>query len=380
MNRFPHNDIVSLVGSTPRHELGESYGPNLALDALLDDDGWAELRATPLGYGTPAGEPRLRAAIAEMHGVDAVDVVVTVGGAHALFLIAFILCRPGDEAVATTPLFPPARNALDAVGADVKLLRLSFERGYQPDLAALRALLSPATKLVSLASPQNPSGVAIPQATLAEIVALMRAICPDAYLLVDETYREAVYANDRVADTALALGEKVVSVASLSKCHGAPGLRLGWAITRDAALREQLALAKFNTVISCSPLDEAVALRLLERRHEIVAERAVRFSEALRRVAEWVAANGDLVEWVRPDAGALCVIRLRPSRFSNGAVARFHQELARRDARVANGAWFGEDSRVFRLGFGLPEPAELDAALDVLTAALREAANGALPA
>jgi DNA-binding transcriptional MocR family regulator len=83
---------------------------------------------------------------------------------------------------------------------------------------------------------------------------------------------------------------------------------------------------------------------------------------------------------VRPDAGALCVIRLRPSRFSNGAVARFHQELARRDARVANGAWFGEDSRVFRLGFGLPEPAELDAALDVLTAALREAANGALPA
>ena len=376
MNRFPHNDIVSLVGSTPRYELGESYGPNLQPDAFLDDADWAELRRTALGYGTIAGEACLRATIAEMHGVEADDVIVTIGAAHALFLIAFTLCRPGDEAVTTAPLFPPARNALDAVGADVKLLRLAFERGYQPDLGALRTLLSPATKLVSLASPQNPSGAAIPQETLAEIVALMRAICPEAYLLVDETYREAVYANDRVADTALALGEKVVSVASLSKCHGAPGLRLGWAITRDVALREQLALAKFNTVISCSPLDEAVALRLLARRHEIVAERAVRFSEALRRVADWVAANSDFVEWVRPDAGALCVVRLRPSMFSDGAVARFQQELARRDTRVADGAWFGEDSRVFRLGFGLPEAAELDAALGVLAAALRQAADG----
>ena len=86
--------------------------------------------------------------------------------------------------------------------------------------------------------------------------------------------------------------------------------------------------------------------------------------------------NGDLVEWVRPDAGALCVVRLKPSMFSDGAVARFHQELARHDARVADGAWFGEEPRVFRLGFGLPEPVELDAALRVLTAALRQAADG----
>ena len=377
MNRFPRNDIISLVDSAPRHDLGESYGPNLQLDALLGDAGWAELRGTALGYGTLAGDARLRAAIAEMHGAGADDVVVTVGAAHALFLIAFILCRPGDEAVTTAPLFPPARGALEAVGAKVKLLPLAFDRRYQPDLAALRAPLSSATRLVSLASPQNPSGVAIPGEALADIVALMRAICPEACLLVDETYREAVYANDAVADSAIALGPRVISVASLSKCHGAPGLRLGWAVTRDAALREQLLLGKFNTVISCSPLDEALALRLLARRHDIVAQRAVRLCEGLRCVADWAALNGDFVEWVRPDAGALCVIRLKPSMFSDGAVARFHQELACADVRVANGAWFGDETRVFRLGFGLPEPTELDASLRALTAALRQAADGA---
>ena len=43
---------------------------------------------------------------------------------------------------------------------------------------------------------------------------------------------------------------KVISVASLSKCHGAPGLRIGWAITRDAELRRQLVVGKFNTIVS----------------------------------------------------------------------------------------------------------------------------------
>ena len=69
--------------------------------------------------------------------------------------------------------------------------------------------------------------------------------------------------------------------------------------------------------------------------------------------------------------------RLKPSMFSDGAVARFHQELACADVRVANGAWFGDETRVFRLGFGLPEPTELDASLRALTAALRQAADGA---
>jgi hypothetical protein len=55
--------------------------------------------------------------------------------------------------------------------------------------------------------------------TLREIVQLMQEICPEAYLLVDETYREAAYTDDPIAESALALGPKVISVASLSKCR-----------------------------------------------------------------------------------------------------------------------------------------------------------------
>src|SRR5262249_28328444 len=152
---------------------------------------------------------------------------------------------------------------------------------------------------------------------------MMERICPAAHLLVDETYREAAYGEAPIAPSAIALGPKVVSVASLSKCHGAPGLRLGWAITRDPELRRQLVTAKFNTVVSCSAVDEALALKVLERRDRIIAERRVRLAEGLRRTADWVRANADLVEWVRPDAGALCCVRLKPAAFDDTAVARF---------------------------------------------------------
>jgi len=374
MNRFPENDIISLVGAAPRYELGESTGPDLRLNDLLDADA---LGGLPLGYGTAAGDPELRAAIAAAHGAAPDDVVVTAGGMHALFLLAFVLCERGDETVIATPCFPPARNALEAVGARIRTVPFLFDQGYRLDPRDVGAALSPRTKLVSLASPQNPSGVTIPPAALRETVVLMQKICPGAYLLVDETYREAAYADDPVAETALALGAKVISVASLSKCHGAPGLRIGWAITRDPDLRRQLVVAKFNTIVSCPRVNEALALNLIERRAPVLGERRVLLDAGLQRTAAWVRANGDYVEWVRPDAGAICCVRLRKPFFDDAAVARFYDAAAANGARVAKCGWFGENARVFRLGFGLLSMAELGDALGVLTAALKEAATAA---
>jgi aspartate/methionine/tyrosine aminotransferase len=372
MNRFPENDIVSLVGAPPRYELGESTGPDLRLADLLDVDAHGDL---PLAYGSAAGDPALRAAIAAAHGVAPDDVVVTAGGMHALFLLAFVLCRRGDEALIAEPCFPLARNALAAVGAEIRVLRLSFDQDYRLDPRGLRTLLSSRTKLVSLASPQNPSGVAVSPSVLRETLELMAEICPDAYLVVEETYREAAYADDPVVETALALGRNVLSVASLSKCHGAPGLRIGWAITRDAALHRQMVLGKSNTIISCPRVDEALALRLFERRAAILAERRVLLDAGLQRTTAWVRANADHVEWVRPDAGAICCVRLRYAAFDDLSVGRFYQVATARGARVAKGEWFGAEVRVFRLGFGLLSMAELGDALGALTAPLNEAVS-----
>lgn len=371
MNRFPPNDIIHLVGDAPRYDLAESLGPNLRLADLLDDAALRELAELPLGYGSAEGHAALRAEIARSHGVAADDVVVTAGGMQALFALAFTLCGAGTEAVAAAPLFPLARNALVAVGTEVRPLALPFDHGYQPDLAELQGLLSPRTRLVSLASPQNPSGVAIPLATLRQIVAMLAEHAPQAWLLVDETYRDAAYGDKAPATSALELGPRVVSTGSLSKCHGAPGLRIGWAITRDAALRQQLVTAKFNTSISCGVLDEAIALALLRRSGPLLAHRGSQLAQNLALVERWLADESSRVDWVRPDAGALCCVRLKPAAFDDAAVQRFHAALPAQGVRVGDGRWFGESARVFRLGFGLLAPAELGEALAGLSAALR---------
>jgi aspartate/methionine/tyrosine aminotransferase len=347
------------------------WGPNHRLGELLGaDSSWKDIG---LGYATAAGAPALRAAIAELHGVDADDVVVTVGGIHALFLLSYILCGRREEAIITTPVLPPAWDTLFSVGAKLRELPLTFDDRYQLDPEKLARLLSPATRLVSLASPQNPSGVALPHAALAKVASAMTVRCPDAFLLLDETYRCAVYGDDVPMPSAATISRNVVVTGSLSKCHGVPGVRIGWAITRNAELREQLVVGKFNTVISNSAVDEMVGLRVLEQAGEIVGARRQRLREGLARTAAWVDRNTALVEWVRPDAGALCCIRLRPGVFDDAGVARFHTDLSRHGARVGDGRWFGEEPRVLRLGFGLLAPKELDAALDVVTAALRQA-------
>jgi aspartate/methionine/tyrosine aminotransferase len=377
MRRFPKNDIMSLIGEAPRYDLGESVGPDIHLGDLLGASGEMNLGDMALGYGTAEGDPRLRKAIADAHGVGADDVVVTVGGMHALFLTAFILCDQGDEAVTTSPMFPLARNALEVVGAEVRTLPLSFDRGYQIDVAELRRRLSERTRLVSLASPHNPSGVAIPQQTIREVIALMGERCPEAYLLLDETYREAAYGDDLVTPSAVGLSPRVISCASLSKCHGAPGLRLGWAITRDAALREQLVVGKFNTVVSCSPVDEVLALRVLQLSDRIIGERRQRLAEGLAMTADWVQEHEGFVDWVRPDAGAICCLRLKPPVFADRAVSRFYEALASEGVRVANGSWFGDEARVFRLGFGLLSMPNLKTALQGLSAAVKRTAREA---
>ena len=88
-----------------------------------------------------------------------------------------------------------------------------------------------------------------------------------------------------------------------------------------------------------------------------------------------MAAHAAQVQWVRPDAGALCCLRLRRDAFDEAAVGRFYEALAAEGARVADGRWFGEEARVFRLGFGLLPMEDLGAALDGLSAAVRRTAQ-----
>jgi aspartate/methionine/tyrosine aminotransferase len=141
-------------------------------------------------YGDHVGHPGLRQEIlkGESTNLKIEDVLVTAGAASALFMVSTSLLGPGDELVVAKPNYATNIETPKAIGAHIKYLPMTFENKYQVDLEALRQLITPKTKLVSLTCPHNPTGTMISEGDLKEIIKMVEA--SNAYLLFDETYRD----------------------------------------------------------------------------------------------------------------------------------------------------------------------------------------------
>ena len=264
-----------------------------------------------------------------------------------------------------TPSFPPARTVPAAVGLRVVEVGLSFRDGYRLDLDAMAAALMPRTQLVSLASPQNPSGVRFTETEVRDLLAVVDDRAPHAMVLLDETYRQTVFGDAKVPASMAGLHPRVVTTSSLSKSHGAAGLRVGWLTSTDPTFYESVRRAKFNTMVCGSTVDELLALEVLRRQDELLASRREFLTAALDTLERWAADQP--VDLLRPDGGALACLRLR-----DADPERFHAALARRETRVGRGSWFGESDDVLRVGFGHLSAAEFTEALDRVAAALAE--------
>ncbi len=367
--QFPTDEISALVDSVVRYDLAESTCPPLAVGEITD---LATLNDFRLGYGTSPGSGELRALIGADVGVAADAVLVTAGAIEALFLVAQDRCH--GRAVVLAPYFPPAVSVPTGLGAHVDTVSLSFDEGYRLRLDAIADALNPETTLVSLASPQNPSGVRFSDQELTDLVSVVEARAPEAVILVDETYRASTYGSASVPASAAALSPRIVTSGSLSKAHGAPGIRVGWLTSTDAVLIERLRNAKFLTSVSCSTLDEALGAEVLRSSDRILAPRAARLSHALAELEAW--AVDQPVDLVRPGGGAMCCLRMSPDRVPDEAVRGVHDELGRREVRVAPGSWFGEDDRVFRVGFGHLDPTDFTEALSRLGEVLGSVSRG----
>ncbi|GAA0927773.1 pyridoxal phosphate-dependent aminotransferase [Virgisporangium ochraceum] len=348
-----------------RFDLGESTGPPLALGDLMTAPVPERLAALDGRYRPSTGDPDLRAAVAAEVGVDPEQVLVTAGGASAMFLTALAL-PAGSDAVVATPVFPPARTVPAAVGLRVVDVGLSFVDGYRLDLTAMADALRPSTRLVSLASPQNPSGVRFTETEVRDLLALVDERAPDAVLLLDETYRQTVFGDAKIPASMAGLHPRVVTTSSLSKSHGAAGLRVGWFTSTDPELFEAVRRAKFNTVVCGSTIDELLAVEVLRRQEEFLAPRREFLTTALDTLTRWAADHP--VDLLRPDGGALASMRLRVA-----DPDRFHAALAQRETRVGRGSWFGESEDVVRIGFGHLPLAEFAEGLNRVADALRVA-------
>ena len=176
-----------------------------------------------------------------------------------------------------------------------------------------------------------------------------------AVLLVDETYRDLTHAGR--LPMAATLSSRAISVASVSKAYGLPGLRIGWAVTTDAELRETILAAKEQIVICGATIDEHIAGRVLARRDQVLPPILREVRERLAIVQAWLDAQA-IFEWVPPRGGVVGLIRFRPD-VAVDTRAFYRHLLADHGTYVGAGHWFEVSDRYFRLGYAWPTPAAL---------------------
>jgi aspartate/methionine/tyrosine aminotransferase len=123
-----------------------------------------------------------------------------------------------------------------STGAEVSQWRRRYEDGWAHDLDALADLIRPATRLLYLNQPHNPTGTLMARPVFEHVIELARA--HGLVVFSDEVYRELEHDPAGRLPPACDLYERAVSLGSISKSYGLPGLRIGWIATRDSVLRD----------------------------------------------------------------------------------------------------------------------------------------------
>jgi aspartate/methionine/tyrosine aminotransferase len=335
---------------TARYLLSSSDCDGLAMAELLS---WAddELRAAwdglRLGYTESPGHPLLRAAIALLYdGVDP-DEIITFVPEEAIFAAMNCLVRPGDHVVCTFPGYQSLYEVAVALGAAVERWTPREEQGWYFDPDDLAGLVGPQTRLIVVNFPHNPTGFLPCWDDLLRVIETARGA--GAHLFCDEMYR---FLEQDPADrlpSAPEIYERALSLCGVSKTYGLAGLRVGWLVTRDAALRASLQRFKDYLTICGSAPSEILATIALRSHGRIVARHVERIRRNMDAVERLIEAHRDRLAWVRPGAGSTCFPRLLGA---TGASELARRLLAERDVMVAPAGVFGYGDRHIRVGLG----------------------------
>jgi N-succinyldiaminopimelate aminotransferase len=259
-------EMSALAQETGAINLGQGFpdtdGPQEVLDAAID-----AIRSGRNQYPPGPGEPDLRAAIAEhqqrFYGI-ALDpdreVLVTVGATEAIAASLLALCEPGDEVIAFQPTFDSYAAAAAMAHARLRPLTLRY-----PDLEApleeLAAAIGPATRVILLNSPHNPTGNVFTREELAEIARL--CVEHDLIAVTDEVYEHLVFDGEHLPLARFpGMAERTLSISSAGKTFSVTGWKIGW-VTGPAELVAAVRTAKqFLTFVGGGPFQPAVAVGL----------------------------------------------------------------------------------------------------------------------
>lgn len=327
---------------------------NLSLDQLT------------LEYTAHRGHPGLRKLIARDANLHEEQVLLTNGAAGALFIINSTLLGAEDHLIVIRPNYATNIEVPLTIGCSVTYIDLFFETGWRINIAGVEAAIQHNTKLISITTPHNPTGMLM---TAIELTSLIKiAENKNIWLLTDETYRDACF---KTPYPVIASGsKKVISVSSLSKAYGLPGLRMGWLITQDESLLERFLAAKEMIYISNSVLDEAVAFQFYKQKEKFAVAINKRCIQNFTILRAWLQQEKRL-ECILPEGGVVCFPRFR-SDIQIDTQAFYALLMQKYKTMVGPGHWFAMPDTCMRIGFGWTDPVTFETGLENISKAITE--------
>jgi aspartate/methionine/tyrosine aminotransferase len=317
--------------------------------ALADDEARSWWDGLALGYTESTGHPALRQAIAALYeSVEPDDVLVFSGAEEAIFCLANTLLGPDDHAIVTWPGYQSLYEVARATGAQVTLHELREDAGWRIDLDALRAQVTPATRLIVVNSPHNPTGMTIDRATLDGLVSLATEI--GARLVVDEVYRFLEGDDAERLPAGADVSASGISIGVMSKSFAMAGLRIGWLATRDRDVLARCAAFKDYTTICASAPSEILAIIGLRARDVVLARSRAIVAANLELLDAFFDDWADRFSWVRPQGGSTGFPRLT---VPGVAIDDWTAGLVQAEGvLLLPGSQFGFGGNHFRIGLG----------------------------
>ncbi|MFH8219603.1 pyridoxal phosphate-dependent aminotransferase [Streptomyces sp. NPDC018057] len=258
-------EMSALALATGAINLGQGFPDTDGPEAIRE----AAVRALRDGRGNQyppgMGVPELRTAIADhqrrFYGLSFdpdTEVLVTVGATEAIAAAMLALLEPGDEVIAFEPFYDSYAASI-AMAGGVRVPLTLRAPDFRPDLDALRAAVTPRTRLLLLNSPHNPTGMVLTRDELTAIAEL--AVERDLIVVTDEVYEHLVF--DGGAHTPLislpGMRDRTVSISSAGKTFSFTGWKVGW-VTASAPLVAAVRTAKqFLTYVASGPFQYAIA-------------------------------------------------------------------------------------------------------------------------
>jgi aspartate/methionine/tyrosine aminotransferase len=351
---FQIEQFMSENEQAVRFNFSESGVHPLTLGELLEIAGRdpGELLSTSLNYPEVNGLEKLRERIAALYaGAGPDNVLVTVGASEANHLIASTLVEPGDEVVVQKPTYQQLSGNAANRGIAVKTVALVEERGWALDLDELDAAVGPATRVLAVVNPNNPTGHIF---TAAEMDAVVRAAeRVGAWIVADEVYAGAERERDEPTPSFWGRYDRVIAVNSMSKAYGLPGLRLGWVVAPLDAVPGLWRRHEYATIAASMLSMELAPLALSPGVRPKLTARARRLiRHGFDVLAEGLAVHPGVFDVVPPQASAISFVRFR---LPIGSVELAERLVAEQSLLVVPGRYFGLDGH-FRFSSALPEP------------------------